>query len=279
MFGISADEKKYFLDRFQELPSRVLAQRYNDGGKMAAKYLYATLELWAAKHAQYNDVGKLLAKPDDSTNGLLGYFGLKETDKHVGQIQPWQVFDGFGASSNFELIYKLMLFPYLDEDGLIQAVSDELSNAIFWATAITHLAEKADLGALINVHINFTNAYVVYEIAEHHKTIAAHHKTAVSKLELLMSVEPMRQAFELQENRKRNFVRSPDKQKAQILREKTDKLRSNFPKRSRNWVATELAKDTSIGLQSTRIKEYLNQWFPESQWPKDQAGRRPKPIE
>lgn len=265
MFGISDDDGKYFVSRFQRLPREILAQRFEDGGEMAAKYLHETLKFWAIKHAQYSDAGNLLAKPANSTNGLLGYFGLNETNKHVSQVQPWQVFDHFIASSNFELIYLLTIFPNLDDEGLIKDVRDKLGEAIFWATAITHMSEKADLKTMTNAYIDFT--------------LASHNDSAMEHYKQLASVAPILLAYNRQRKKMSTFVRKPDQLKEQRLRDATNAYRTKFPNRSRHAAATALSKDSNIDLGVTRIKEYLSHWFSPSQWPKERAGRKAKPAD
>jgi hypothetical protein len=265
MFGVSDDEKKYFVGRFQKLPREVLAQRFDDDGEMAAKYLRATLELWAMKHAQYSDTGKLLAKPADSINGLFGYLGLKETNKRVSQVQPWQVFDHYIASSNFELIYLLTIFPNLDDEGLIKDVRDNLGEAIFWATAISHMSDKADLKTMTSAYVDFT--------------LASHRSSAMQHYEQLASVAPILLAYSRQKKKMSTFVRKPNPLKEQRLREATNAYRIKYPNRSRNAAANALSKYPNIDLGVTRIKEYFSLWFSPVQWPNEKAGRKPKPSE
>lgn len=263
MFGMSRDDRDFYLDCFQRIPRSLLSTRYpKDGGVLASKYLESGLRLWQIEHAQYNDRGQLLARPNTKSNALLLYVGLKPTSKKIEDVEPWQVIDHYVVGSNFDLLYTLLFDPTLDESGIVSGVREELGTSVFWAVALVYFSGGARSDYLLNAYINHTQA-VYSDLLSHQAIFAA-------------PTEAMKRAYEAQLKRTRTFVRTADKLKAQVLREKTDAYRRKHPKRSRNAVAKELANDKEIGLGTTRIKEYFLMWFDPKVWPNSPAGRRPR---
>lgn len=262
MFGLDEVKYEHVITRFQSLPKCELKERYKDSGSGAAKYLLSTLNLWRDSHIQYAKSGALLAQSISRTNKLTAYLGLRETKQTLVELEPWQVCDHLGVRSNFDLIVAMERYPFLDDEGLLPEAHKQIGYSSLWAVAICHLAEGANINSLIHAYISFAEALRAENFFKHAK--------------LVDNSVPWHKAFLAQEERRRKFVRLPDKRKEQVLREKTAAYRKKRPTRSRNDAANILSKDKSIGLGMTRIKEYFELWYTRYEWPRSPTGRRPK---
>lgn len=264
MFDTRTEERELFASGFQALAASYLESRFpEDSGQLAKQFVESSLRVWQFENAQFNDAGKLLARPSASHgNRLFFYLGLKPTNKAPAELEPWQTIDHLLVGSNFDLIYILATNPRLDEGQRIARTKDNLGDAIFWAVALAYFSKEASWSLLLSVASFFAWAQFI----EHGE----------DKRKIFEAIEPMRRAHQAQLKQTRNFVRPPDKVKAQKLREATDTYRNKYPKRSRNAAAKQLATNVEIGLGATRIKEYFKDWFTQDQWPNSPAGRKRK---
>lgn len=262
MFGL--DDIKYddIIGRVQSLPKQELKERYRDGGAAAAAYLLSTLRLWRSSNAQYADNGLVLAKSGAGKNMLAILIGLKDTKKKLDELEPWQVCDHYGVRSNFDLIVAMERYPFLDEGKLLPEAEKALGYSNLWAVAICHLADGASVNSLIQAYISFAQALR----AENY----------FKRAKLVEEIGPLRQLKIAQEERSRKFVRQADEGKAQRLRKAAEQYHKLHPTYSRDFAAKALAKDKSIGLGVTRIKEYFVVWFPPEYWPRSPTGPKPK---
>ena len=259
MFG--TDEVKYedIITRIQSLPKGELKARYSDAGAAATSYLLSTLKYWRNSNAQYDDSGAVLAQLHG--NALAAYLGLQVSNEELEALEPWQVCDHFGVRSNFDLILAIERSPFLDDEMVLADAKSKIGHSAFWAVAICYLSSPANANGLIHAYISFSEALRAENFFKHVK--------------LAESVKQMSKAYEEQEERRRRFVRKADLHKAQLLRKKTDQYRARHPKYSRDYIAKELAKDKTIGLGVTRIKEYFGIWFTLEQWPRSRTGPKP----
>jgi hypothetical protein len=262
MFGLQNLGEDYLKSRITLIPELVLRHQLTQEHRdVATKYLNSVLRAWKFENAQYTDTGKLLTRTIGN-NFLLAYLGLRETDKDVEEVEPWEVFDHLDVSSNLDLLNALSADNKYDETGLIESAIESLGESVFWSLALTQHSMGASQRTLMNAYFNFTDALYV--------------RSKVKEASLLQSIEPMKKVYEAHLDRLKKFVRPANKKKAQILREKTNAYRVKHPNRARNAVATEFSKDTEIGLGITRIKEYYSDWYTLEQWPVTTAGRPKK---
>lgn len=243
---------------FHSAPDSILSSFAGDKGKVLKKLLATYLRLAALQHARTDPQGKWLIQPGP---GLLGGWGPSPTDRHLHELEPWELAVGTLCSDNLGLFLAIW---HKDPDSFPE-LRGRIPDSVLISAAIVMFSSS-----VVAPGASVLSAY-------NQLCFALRREHSDSQIKALDESISLAKLVQDAQRKLKRFGRQKSGDYARLL-ELTRAARAKNSKLTRSNAAIKFAADHEIGLKRTQILRYYEETFSEDEWPKHPGGRPPKTV-